>query len=158
MAEAYNLTCTAGSDINLDLDPEESVVSSTPLNIDTASIEWLHGWGEDSQQKLQEMESVGWLDERTRRIQVSFLVYNANSDMLSMTHVNFLFARSGRIWKELTHWTMVLHPYKTWKDYTWDFLFYVHVTFLMVCEIREVLRAIWSDKMHPLRALGHYAN
>lgn len=158
MAETYNLTCTAFGAPDLELHPEESVITNSPLLVDTPFTVWLQGSGNESQAKLEEMEREDWLNQQTWRVQVSFLLYNGGQDMLSMTHVNFLFARSGRIWKEVTHWTMVLNPYKFWQDFVWDALFYGHVTFLMLCEIKEIFVAVASDRAHPVKALRHYAN
>merc|ERR1719183_1496183 len=99
-----------------------------------------------------------WLDERTQRVEIAFVSYNAEYGLLSLTTVTLFFSRGGMIHK-------YVHVQSSWADHfagdildviamvmcdvTWvSLLIYVFVN-----EVREIIRTIRSSKDYFWRAL-----
>lgn len=110
VAKAYGLACRRASVLDLDLPISESQVSLSSYDIDVAKTKWLIN-ASQAQNAVGQLQESRWLSAWTTRVQVSMLVYNADIDLLVLTHVNFLFAETGRIWKFITHNSINLSPY-----------------------------------------------
>jgi len=66
--------------------------------------------------------------------------------MVLLTDVNFLFARSGHIWKSITQRVMKLTPYADFWDYIFDILFYLQLTWVCVEEVKEMVHNMKSGE------------
>lgn len=76
-----------------------------------------------------------------------------------LTTMTFVFARTGHIWKDITHRTVVMQPYHHgWETYLWDVLFYLQITKIFLCEIYEVARKIHQTKGNFRRFVKVYIN
>merc|ERR1719203_2524994 len=93
----------------------------------------------------------------TYHIQVAFIVYNPDLDLFVMPIVHFLFARSGRIWKNITHKTLILDSFNTIESYTVFVMFYLHITILFICEVWEVCKTL-CQATSIVRGLKEYAS
>lgn len=157
MAEKWGLTCTVPSVPNGDIPPTESELAMVEFTEAADKSVWLDVFREDIDQRLQELETQQWLNERTGHIKVTLMMYNPGLDFLTMTTVHFLFPRSGHIWKKITHKSLILDSYNDIRSFIVTALFYTHVTFLCICEIKEVcLVRCHSDSI--AEALRKYAS
>jgi len=111
---------------------------------------------DDYQSVLRDLEANLWLNSNTYRVVISMLTYNANLDLLTMTNVHFMFARSGHVWKEITNRTFKLLQYDSFEVYLWDILFYLHITLLLVNEVRDILSELRARRWHVKKAFKHY--
>mmetsp|Transcript_51057 Transcript_51057/g.154577 ORF Transcript_51057/g.154577 Transcript_51057/m.154577 type:complete len:785 (-) Transcript_51057:252-2606(-) len=133
-----NLSCSAQDRFPLELDPTELDVTQTDFVEDASKTVWLDPAPGNISGVLHRLERERWLNANTYRIFVTFLAYNANYDVLTKTTVHFMFPRSGHIWKEITHRTLVMDPYSGWKNLLYEVLFYCHITFIFLTELKEV--------------------
>jgi len=138
----YGLSCTTEAvGFNLDLEPEENEVAIMPIKIAPEKTTWLRVI--ESQEaivnRLMQMEKDRWVTTETTRVELAFLVYNAPKDVLALTNINFMFARSGHIWKQITHRTIAMTPYLPMSTVIFDLMFYSQIIMLTVLELKEVL-------------------
>jgi len=98
--------------------------------------------------RLLELETQRWVTKDTTRVQLSFLVYNAPKDVLSLSDINFLFARSGHIWKQITHRTLAMTPYNPVSTVLFDLMFYLQITWIFIMEAKELLSEM---KLHDTK-------
>jgi len=154
MGNAFDLTCYEVGDLDLSLDPVDFDVAQLRFPEDRSETVWVeHG---NHSLQLRELETNRWVNNQTYRVMVSFLAYNGPKDIFVQTNVHFLFARSGRIWKALTHRSFVLEPYSTWEAYLWDILFFSHITLIFVTEMAEVFKELWHAKGDCMAFLREY--
>lgn len=131
VANVYSIKCTTERGIDLEQHPVKIQAEQGSFVEDIPKTRWLYNASQAST-LLAQLEAERWLDQRTNHIKVSKMTYNAASDLLLTTHVNFFFGRSGRIWKLLSHEAMRLKPYQDIASYVWDVLFYTQVCILRV--------------------------
>jgi hypothetical protein len=102
--------------------------------------------------------SVPWLDERTQRVEIAFVSYNAEYGLLSLTSVTLFFSRGGKIHK-------FVHVQSSWAnqfgggifevvpmvmcDITWITL----LGYLFIGEMKEIIKTIRGSKERFWRAL-----
>jgi len=156
VANVYSIKCTTERGIDLEQHPVKIQAEQGSFVEDIPKTRWLYNASQAST-LLAQLEAERWLDQRTNHIKVSKMTYNAASDLLLTTHVNFFFGRSGRIWKLLSHEAMRLKPYQDIASYVWDVLFYTQVTLLFVFEAKDLCSATFQSKGHVLQGLKSYA-
>ena len=81
--------------------------------------------------------AVRWLC--SSRVQISFVTYNADFDMLTVTNIHFILSRSGRIWKEISFMSLFMSPYGNLWGLVWEILFFGSITTIFLEEIAEIL-------------------
>mmetsp|Transcript_89272 Transcript_89272/g.257471 ORF Transcript_89272/g.257471 Transcript_89272/m.257471 type:complete len:773 (-) Transcript_89272:147-2465(-) len=158
VAGRYSMSCTGSSDINMDMSPSESQLLEAAYRENTQNTVWLYN-STDAMRIMTELEASRWLSKKVSRIKVSMIMYNTDSNLLVSTHINFLFARSGRIWKKIEHASMNLDPYADPWTYVWDICFYVQVTCVFVHESFELAGAFCRSRgsiKARLKSLGEY--
>eukprot|EP00971_Amphidinium_carterae_P072720 1438159-Amphidinium_carterae.1 len=73
---------------------------------------WL--WTSDSLdaqlEKAYERELSGWLDPKTKKIEIAIPVFNAEHKIYTLMFVNFWMSRGGRIWEQVIH----MSTYASW--------------------------------------------
>eukprot|EP00928_Gymnodinium_smaydae_P034656 TRINITY_DN24510_c0_g1_i1.p1 TRINITY_DN24510_c0_g1~~TRINITY_DN24510_c0_g1_i1.p1 ORF type:complete len:927 (-),score=195.22 TRINITY_DN24510_c0_g1_i1:129-2909(-) len=109
------------------VDMEDGCASATSQNR-TCLCEWC----------AQQPSLAPWLDEGTERVEISFLLYNAQYGLYSMAGVNFFFNRAGFISK-------LVHMRSAWAGVetrsTEDFVIIIIADIVWICSIMNVLRA-----------------
>lgn len=92
-----------------------------------------------------------WLDELTERVQVGFIMYNFEYGLYSYVTCDWFFNRGGKIHK-------MIHVQSSWASlFTgtfWevavmlacDFIWLLALTYILVGEIKEVIRTVHSSK------------
>mmetsp|Transcript_1768 Transcript_1768/g.6242 ORF Transcript_1768/g.6242 Transcript_1768/m.6242 type:complete len:854 (-) Transcript_1768:47-2608(-) len=136
MSVKFQLQCNKEKQLDLTLDPTAFDIAQIMFSEVRNKTVFLRDT--DFKSKLMSLETDKWLDPRTYRVMVSMLTYNGNMDLLMMTNVHFMFGRSGHIWKDITNRTFKLNQYDSWEVYLWDILFYMHITFILYVELKEV--------------------
>eukprot|EP00429_Kryptoperidinium_foliaceum_P003407 CAMPEP_0176005568 /NCGR_PEP_ID=MMETSP0120_2-20121206/2274_1 /TAXON_ID=160619 /ORGANISM="Kryptoperidinium foliaceum, Strain CCMP 1326" /LENGTH=719 /DNA_ID=CAMNT_0017338281 /DNA_START=206 /DNA_END=2365 /DNA_ORIENTATION=+ len=155
IASALNMRCVGPASLDLDLPPTEALVAQHRFKEAPGKTRWFDSLAQ-SKMLLEELERDRWLDEKTSYVKLSVLTYAPDSDLLVLTDIHFLFARSGRIWKNLSHISMNLKPYVGVWSYVWDICFYTQVTWLFVCELWELSASVFRSGKHPRRGLKSY--
>jgi len=140
MSLKFQLQCNKEMQLDLTLDPTAFDISQIMFSEARNKSVFLRDT--DFKSKLRSLETEEWLDPRTYRVMVSLLTYNGNVDLLTMTNVQFMFSRSGHIWKDITKRTFKLRKYDSWDMYLWDILFYMHITCILYIELKEVAAEI----------------
>jgi len=92
-----------------------------------------------------------WLDERTQRVELGLVSYNADYGLFSLVTVNFFFNRGGMIKK-------LVHVQSAWADdfdrpvlelaimVCCDLIWVLSLTYVLACEVAEVVRTVRSSK------------
>jgi len=142
VSHSLDIKCTRERNVNMNIQPTVFRQAQSSFHEDVNQTVWLNGFRDDNRQKLRDLETARWLNPKTNRVRVSALMFNPDSDVLMLVNINFLFARSGRIWKILTHRTTKLNLYQDWMVYLFDFMFYCQVGVLFVCEVKEMTMSI----------------
>mmetsp|Transcript_35493 Transcript_35493/g.93707 ORF Transcript_35493/g.93707 Transcript_35493/m.93707 type:complete len:799 (+) Transcript_35493:120-2516(+) len=156
MSRVFGIFCDDSTELDMQLKPVENVVSQSTFYEDTPSTVWLNGFEIDNQQKLKDLETSLWVDKATNRVQISFLTYEPDQDILRLSNVNFLFSRTGQIWKQFTQRSIVVNPYYNFWAYLFDILFYLNVTFVFGHELFELIVHLRKNRESPLRSLRDY--
>jgi len=163
MAEKFGIVCYDGQEkLNAALKPTEYHYSQTQIKSrdqTTGETVWIANYSlAGGPQYLYNLETSDWIDYRTSRVMVSFVIYNENHDVLVMTSVHFFFTQTGKIWKDITHRTIQLRPYASWGVYICDALFYGHITIIFVGELYEVLMGLKDENWHVSKFFQSYFN
>jgi len=147
--------------LNLELGPERHMISTSSFEADLEKTVWMQPSNPDTGIKdvtdyALYLEKQKWLDPSTSRIELSFVTYNGHLDILVKTDVHLLFARTGHIWKDITHTSIRLNPYSDYGVYITDILFYAQITWIFFQESVEVITQIFKNRGHVRRALREY--
>lgn len=94
--------------------------------------------------RLKQMEVSKWVDRKTSHIEVAFMTYNAQFDLLTLTEVYFFFSHSGHIWKNIIHSSILLKPYASTSTAVFDAIFLFMKLWITIDEIREISRELGS--------------
>jgi hypothetical protein len=108
---------------------EPSQLVQNPLKAAEDQTKWIRFLNADGtvanvMDYLSTLEVERWIDERTTRAELTFVLYNGPKDLIVYVSLTFVFARSGHIWKDVTHQTVVMLSHFGWKTFIWDFLFF----------------------------------
>eukprot|EP00929_Paragymnodinium_shiwhaense_P005243 TRINITY_DN10692_c0_g1_i1.p1 TRINITY_DN10692_c0_g1~~TRINITY_DN10692_c0_g1_i1.p1 ORF type:complete len:719 (-),score=133.38 TRINITY_DN10692_c0_g1_i1:303-2459(-) len=153
IAKALGIACTADALDMFWLNPTEMQTSQSRVTGDQLPSVWLNGTPE----QILQLEKDKWIGKDTLRLKVSFSSYNPESDVLCLTSVQFVFPRSGHIFKELTHRSLRLDPYTHWSIHIWECLFYAQVTWMAVMELLDIAICLKKEGCNPIRAFKDYA-
>jgi hypothetical protein len=150
---SFGKSCTSEAfGLNPDLEIEDFDIMNQPLVEDTNYTLWFRYLKADD--KLADLEkraldleiAEDWLDEKTARLDLTFVLYSAPKDILTLNRITFVFSRTGHIWKRLTHRSIVMDPYRFRYTFIWDVLFFGQITWLFLQETREILEGIRDAK------------
>ena len=82
-------------------------------------------------------------------MQLTFVTYNADFDMLTSTDIHFVLSRSGRIWKEISFMSLMLSPYGNLWGLVWEILFFGSITTIFIEELLEIFRGPGLKDVQP---------
>eukprot|EP00440_Ansanella_granifera_P000968 gb/GFBE01001045.1/.p1 GENE.gb/GFBE01001045.1/~~gb/GFBE01001045.1/.p1 ORF type:complete len:752 (+),score=175.73 gb/GFBE01001045.1/:1-2256(+) len=158
MAKHYNLTCLEPGSMSpyLRITPTVFNVDSVEFVEDTDKTAWLNYQSSQPPQLLRELERTGWLNARTHRAKVSFMSYNGQSDVLTITDIHFMFATSGMIWKKIVMRSIILNPYVDWWTLVFEVFFFGVITWIFLEELIEVWAGMFQYKCNPIKFLRGY--
>eukprot|EP00929_Paragymnodinium_shiwhaense_P091118 TRINITY_DN51156_c0_g1_i1.p1 TRINITY_DN51156_c0_g1~~TRINITY_DN51156_c0_g1_i1.p1 ORF type:complete len:888 (-),score=94.72 TRINITY_DN51156_c0_g1_i1:30-2693(-) len=148
LRETFGKPCTTdASGLLPDIEPEEFEIIESTITEDPSRTKFIRFLTQEQGRNVADeiafqLEKEGWVDESTARAEITFILYNANSDILALNSITFVFARTGHIWKRLTHRSLVLDPYRDKLSYLWDFMFYGQITFIFLKEAKEVVHEL----------------
>merc|ERR1719191_780724 len=91
--------------------------------------------------KLRVMEDARWFDESTQKIEVTFIVFNANSNLVTYTLVEVFVTRGGHWWKHVNKLTVWLNPYPASMMWTivLDIVFVLQLLKFFFLQTKELL-------------------
>ncbi|CAK9044447.1 Polycystin-2 (Curly up) (Cup) (Polycystic kidney disease 2 protein homolog) (Transient receptor potential cation channel subfamily P member 2) [Durusdinium trenchii] len=166
VSNALSLNCRSFIGLDLRLKPTELDVSQSGKEFDenadpskTTTLKYLMEFPQvNVSQQLEQLEQTRWLDNSTYRVKVSFMTYNQIYDVLTTTHIHFMFAISGHIFKQITHRSMKLAAHSSWESWVFEVLFFGHITVLFVCEAFEAICTLREHRYNVLRAWKEYWN
>jgi len=156
--------CFQFEGLDLRLKPTELDVSQEDLveSRESTTVEWLDYLMEFPNvtvgSQLRDLELSRWLNNRTYRVKVSFMTYNAYYDMLTTTSIHFMFAISGRIFKQITHRSVILEAHSTFESWLYEVLFFGHILVLFLNEGFEAICCIREHKCRLVEAWKSYWN
>jgi len=157
MERSFGLKCTSTGTPRGEIPPTESELALKEFREASGKSVWLDNMQDDVDAKLHSLESKGWLNAMTWHVKVTFLIYNPAYDFFSMTSVHFLFPRSGRIWKKITHKSLILDPYSNTLSFLVTLAFYMYITYICLGEIVE-LCTTWCHAGTLRQTIKEYVN
>mmetsp|Transcript_42193 Transcript_42193/g.98493 ORF Transcript_42193/g.98493 Transcript_42193/m.98493 type:complete len:766 (+) Transcript_42193:75-2372(+) len=125
--------------------PTEFDVGLTEFVEDKSKEEWIPLTG-DLNAVFDHLETTGWLAPSTRRWKVSFVTYNADHDILTVTAIHFVLSRSGHIWKEIAFMSLLMQPYANLWGLVWEILFFGSITTIFIEEVMEIIRGLCATR------------
>eukprot|EP00929_Paragymnodinium_shiwhaense_P031794 TRINITY_DN17740_c0_g1_i1.p1 TRINITY_DN17740_c0_g1~~TRINITY_DN17740_c0_g1_i1.p1 ORF type:complete len:1753 (-),score=508.22 TRINITY_DN17740_c0_g1_i1:213-5471(-) len=136
---AYGQGCLTQVDRNYDLPPDAYEVR---WMVNPRQEQWLYARAgmAEAQAKLLELERSGWLDFRTRRIEISIPVWNAEFAMYTLFNVNFFFSRGGTVWKECFAMSAQANWFSSSMLMFMDFFFVACLTWIVSVELRQLYK------------------
>ncbi|CAE7432190.1 pkd2 [Symbiodinium natans] len=154
--------CFRFDGLDLRLKPTELDVSQEDLieSSDAVTVEWLDYLMEFPNitvfDQLRDLEVNRWLNDRTYRVKVNFMTYNAYYDLLTSTSIHFMFAISGRIFKQITHRSVILEAHASWESWAFEVLFFGHILILFFNEGFEAICCLREHKCRFAKAWKAY--
>jgi len=132
-----------GTTLNLNVEPELTDVREARggVNDPNTPPTWfsLHDSQDTLLRKLTDLEDTEYFDWNTVRLEVQFLTYNAEYDLLTLTQCIFFQGRSGHLWKRIVHASLSMQSwYADPVLVIMDALFLIQMTYILVVEVREV--------------------
>jgi len=126
------------------IQPREFDVAFTPFTEDPSEngTVWLP-LAQDVNPTVDDLEMTGWITRSTRRWKLSFVTYNAEFDILTVTNIHFILSRSGRIWKEMSFMSFFMSPYDhPGAGLVWEILFFGVITSIFLEELVEIFQGL----------------
>jgi len=156
LEEVYGLDCWEALK-NYPIQPEIRDAHTFAVTSEIESrTEWLYAHHNLTliNEKVLGLELTNWLDNSTRRIEISIPVYNAEYGLFTMVNVNFYFSLGGKIWKDIVS----LSTYSDWYPKGW---YFVLDGIFMVCLVWIFGREIWEigqvvNAQGPKAIITHY--
>jgi hypothetical protein len=148
VANSLNMVCSPTKEATdmdtLNLEPNHFVVSQSEPQYNPDLKRWflIHESTDELDQRFQQLELSEWIDKSTAQVTASFMTYNAHFDTLTMTRVHFYFARSGHIWKKITHTSTYLQLYQSKRVLVADIFFVAIILWLMFSEFKEAAKKV----------------
>lgn len=150
VADILGMVCQPAEQVtgilNLHLEPNHFESVSSEPQYDPKLTRWflIHEDEQSREDRFKQLEISEWINNSTAQVSAHFLSYNAHFDTLTLTSVHFYFARSGHIWKKITHMTYFLELFQTTRVMVSDIFFSLIIVWLLVNEIREASGKIFN--------------
>lgn len=93
------------------------------------------------------LQSIGYVDNHTRRLEISIPTYNAEYNLYTVTTVNFFFSRAGGIWKSVDSLSTYAQLYPTINYLIVDILFLACLVWMLFSEINEIRESVKEEGM-----------
>jgi len=162
----YNRSCVGGHEY--EIYPEMPGADRMFNGYGPSRQLWLYAF-EDIDKMLSDMESQevnGWLDRKTRKIEIALPLYNPELAVHSMVTCNFYFSRGGWVWTRVipmsttADWFRYGYIVHILVDMTWLFSV-VYVFYEEVSEIRSAFQPLRGEDPGSVTkkvAFWRYAN
>eukprot|EP00435_Cladocopium_sp_Y103_P068877 s168_g32.t1 len=158
-------TIAVGNDTRCFSQSHEFFIQPTDFDIgfldyveDASKTVWLD-YG-DPTRMIEELENSSWLTKDTNHWQITVVTYNPDYDILTVTGIHFLLARSGRIWKQITFMSLKTRPYANLWSLAWEILFFGSIVTIFFEEVYEVVTGIIAarngGKCRPMQFIREY--
>lgn len=150
----YGRNCRSdvGEARQYDLDPPVSVARDTEANGEYTEWLWVH-WPYDAvADRVVELEANMWLDDMTRKVEVSIPIYNGEYSTHALINVNFYFSRGGHIWKEIVTQFCFAEWFTGWTHYVFDALYVCCILWIFFNEMIDILSVITESGIGGLKS------
>jgi len=145
----YNKSCVGGLGYERFPDFSEAKDSTDPVREQWFSI---HDDLDVVLEQVNEMETSGWLDRKTRKVEIAIPCYNAEYNVYTLMTVNLFFPRGGHIWKRV----MAMSTYAKWfhglSNYIPDAIWTSCLCWITFNEAKEVYLVV---RRSGIRSLAH---
>ncbi|CAE7432013.1 PKD2 [Symbiodinium pilosum] len=144
LAHKYGLSCAAQNSHHF-LETTAHQLLQNTFQEDPNRTVWLANLGPDGHftpRNLSNFSASAWLMPDTLRARLTFMVYSPDVDILLLTNVEFIFPRTGHIWKDITHRALPLRIFATWSSLTFEVLFYALIASLLFTELWEIYSVV----------------
>ncbi|CAK9013325.1 unnamed protein product [Durusdinium trenchii] len=101
---------------------------------------------DDPSDKITQLERSNWLSAQTDHWKISMVLYNPDFDILTLTDIHFLLARSGRIWKQITLMSLKMRPYANLWLLCWEILFFLSILSILAEEVHQIITGLMSER------------
>ncbi|CAK9026749.1 unnamed protein product [Durusdinium trenchii] len=102
---------------------------------------------EDATPLITWLENSTWLTSDTDHWKITMVLYNPDFDILTVTGIHFLLARSGRIWKQITFMSLKMAPYANLWPLCWEILFFGSIFTIFIEEVYEVVSGLLATRV-----------
>jgi len=137
LVKAYGKPCVGGLLYELDPDPLGARQTRDPQR-----IKWF--WVDDNMtttnEKLFEMETEGWLDRQTQKVEIAIASYNGEYGIHSLVTINLYFNRAGHIWKRIIPESIFAEqfPAGSTRKYVFDITWMACLVYIFLTEALEM--------------------
>lgn len=141
LQNVYGKDCVGGGGYDYRMDPEtfQARVTTNPQR-----LEWLYVHDDYPVliERLDQLEKALWLDVHTRKVEVSFAIFNAEFGIHCLFYCNFFFSRGGHIWKDIIGLTTFDFWFKNWYNYAYDCTWFSCLLYIIVMEGKEIIHVL----------------
>jgi len=131
----YNRGCTGGTGYELEPELLQARVTTDPKSREYL---YIHENMTDIASRVYELERDGWLDERTKKVEIAIPVYNGEYGLHCMVYANFFFSRGGRIWKAIIPMSAFEYWFASPWSWVWDSVWFLCIMWIIVTETIEI--------------------
>ncbi|CAK9051311.1 unnamed protein product, partial [Durusdinium trenchii] len=107
---------------------------------------------------IEYLENTSWLTPRTDHWKITMVLYNPHYDIMTVTEIHFVLARSGKIWKEISFLSLKLEPYANRWTVVPEVFFYGCILSILVEQGRDVIGRLRTGHLHCRTFLWEYFN
>mmetsp|Transcript_59814 Transcript_59814/g.142794 ORF Transcript_59814/g.142794 Transcript_59814/m.142794 type:complete len:769 (+) Transcript_59814:47-2353(+) len=163
LAEAYGLSCGVHNNEYFMEATADELLQNSFVEEPSRTV-WLANLGPDGHflaRQPADFCASRWLSRDTLRARLTFAVYSPVLDILLLTNIEFMFPRTGHVWKDITHRALPLSLFETWSSWTFEVMFYSLITVLLFTELWEIfclVRRMRKNRLDWRGFLGLYLN
>eukprot|EP00927_Polykrikos_kofoidii_P047235 TRINITY_DN41345_c0_g1_i1.p1 TRINITY_DN41345_c0_g1~~TRINITY_DN41345_c0_g1_i1.p1 ORF type:complete len:982 (+),score=142.91 TRINITY_DN41345_c0_g1_i1:174-3119(+) len=140
LADVYDAPCIAGGDRYYNLQPRQSVKLERGDGL--VVFLYVHEKADDMHRRLARMEKEDWIDNRTRKVEVAFAVYNGELDVHTVVMCNFYFPVSGALWKRLAALSVFNIGHVNIWLYVYDVAFIGCLLKMLLTEAKQISKVL----------------
>lgn len=155
LQNVYGKDCVGGGGYDYRMDPEEF---QARITTNPQREEWLYVHDDYPLliEKIDQMEKDLWLDDNTRKVEISLPVYNAEYGIHCLFYCNFFFSRGGHIWKDIIALNSFDFWFKNWYNFVYDGAWFACLSWIIVTEGREILHVVKENGLKGIK--NNYAS
>eukprot|EP00928_Gymnodinium_smaydae_P039981 TRINITY_DN27199_c0_g1_i1.p1 TRINITY_DN27199_c0_g1~~TRINITY_DN27199_c0_g1_i1.p1 ORF type:complete len:879 (+),score=153.07 TRINITY_DN27199_c0_g1_i1:105-2741(+) len=138
---AYGMPCIGG--FEYELQPESLQGSNTAEELRGRTM-WLYlDQSIDAvQDQLLDMETSGWLDNFTKKLEIAMPIYNAEYGLHVLIYINFFFSRGGMVWKAVIPLSNFANWHDHWSKILAEAIWCAFLLIMIVLQVIKIYRAL----------------
>eukprot|EP00929_Paragymnodinium_shiwhaense_P069138 TRINITY_DN34876_c0_g1_i1.p1 TRINITY_DN34876_c0_g1~~TRINITY_DN34876_c0_g1_i1.p1 ORF type:complete len:1121 (-),score=345.02 TRINITY_DN34876_c0_g1_i1:157-3519(-) len=144
LAKVYDKDCVGGKKYTIQ--PELADARRTPLPLKRVQWLFIHDDYDDVQKKIEEMELSQWIDEKTQKVEVAYVIYNGEYGLHSMIMCGFFFTRGGRLWKDIIPLSAYDSAFNDRRALAGDAVWVTCLLYLIIHEVSVIVKNSKTQK------------